>query len=263
MADERSWPQQPEVTESKESCQEKVQPQKAKHTEPEEEQNGPVDVLQTKISSYQKLKRITAYVKRFVGNCRGKDKQRGPLTTEELRASKNFHILRAQSSQELKSDVPLKKDKEGIWRCAGRVQDYHPVFLPRVHKLTKMIIEQSHCQRLHGGVATTMSHVRERFWSPKLRSLVKKLVHSCNVCHRYRVKPLKTTLKFNSSLPAFRTELSDPFIVTGVDFAGPMYHKTRKNRTGKAYAALFTCASTRAVHLKLCNDLTPWNFKGH
>lgn len=53
----------------------------------------------------------------------------------------------------------------------------------------------------------------------------------------------------------FRAELSDPFAITGVDFARPMYYKIKKSTTAKAYIALFTCASTRAVHLKLCHDL--------
>ena len=62
-------------------------------------------------------------------------------------------------------------------------------------------------------------------------------------------------------LPVFRAELSDPFAVTGVDFAGPMYYKIKKSTTAKAYIALFTCASTRAVHLKLCRDLTAIQFQ--
>ena len=92
--------------------------------------------------------------------------------------------------------------------------------------------------------------MRERFWTPKLRSLVKKVVHNCDVCRRCRVKP-STSCTFSSKLPAFRAELSDAFSVTGVDFAGRVYHKI-----AKAYIALFTCASTQAVHLKLCCDLT-------
>ena len=105
-----------------------------------------------------------------------------------------------------------------------------------------------------------MCHMRERFWTPKLRSLVKKVVYNCDVCRRYRVKP-STSCTFGSKLPAFRAELFDAFSVTGVDFAGPVYHKIDKSSTAKAYIALFTCAGTRAVHLKLCRDLTAQEFK--
>ena len=155
------------------------------------------------------------------------------------------------------SGVELRKDDEGIWRCAGRVPRYHPIFLQRNHKLVTLVIQQSHEKMLHGGVATTMCRLRERFWIPKLRSLVKKVVRDCNVCKRYRMKPLPTACTSNSTLPVFRAELS----VTGVDFAGPVYHKVKKSTTGKTYIALFTCASTRAVHLTLCRDLSALEFQ--
>ena len=35
-----------------------------------------------------------------------------------------------------------------------------------------------------------------------------------------------------------------------------MYYKIKKSTTAKAYIAPFTFASTRAVHLRLCHDLT-------
>ena len=64
-----------------------------------------------------------------------------------------------------------------------------------------------------------------------------------------------------SMLPEFRAQLSDPFVVTGVDFAGPILYKIKKLTFGKSYVALFTCSSTRAVHLKLCQDLAASEFK--
>ena len=72
---------------------------------------------------------------------------------------------------------------------------------------------------------------------------------------------MSTSCATTAALPAFRAELSTPFIVTGVDFAGPVYYKVRKSTTAKAYIALFTCASTRAVHLKLCRDLSAAEFQ--
>lgn len=57
-------------------------------------------------------------------------------------------------------------------------------------------------------------------------------------------------------LPHFRVEKSFPFVNTGVDFAGPLDVKNvfkgeGKLKMHKAYIVLFTCASTRAVHLDL------------
>ena len=61
-------------------------------------------------------------------------------------------------------------------------------------------------------------------------------------------------------LPNFRTEFTEPFSTTGVDFAGPLYYKIGKNKTSKAYVALFTCFSTTAVHLSLCKEMTITEF---
>ena len=42
---------------------------------------------------------------------------------------------------------------------------------------------------------------------------------------------------------------------------GEMHYKIKKSVTAKAYIALITCASTRAVHLKLCRDLSATEFQ--
>ena len=120
--------------------------------------------------------------------------------------------------------------------------------------MVALLIQQGHEKTLHGGVAMTLSDMRKRYWVPKLRSQVKKILHKCNHCKRHRVKPLPSPGK--SMLPEFRAQLSEPFAFTGVDFAGPITYNIKKSIFGKSYVALFTCASTRAVHLKLCRDLS-------
>ena len=87
---------------------------------------------------------------------------------------------------------------------------------------------------LHGEVSTTMCHIREKFWIPKLRALTRKVIHNYNVCKRYWKKPVSTSCARTAALPAFRAELSTPFIVTGVDFVGPVYYKVRKSTTRKS-----------------------------
>ena len=83
---------------------------------------------------------------------------------------------------------------------------------------------------------------------------MRKVIHNCNICKYYKKKPLSTSCPIDSTLPIFRIELSDPFAITGMDFAGPVHYKIKKSVTAKAYIALFICASTQAVHLKLCCD---------
>ena len=52
-----------------------------------------------------------------------------------------------------------------------------------------------------------------------------------------------------AALPEFRTEVRRPFQYTGVDFAGPLKYNVNK-REEKAYVLMFTCATSRAVHLE-------------
>ena len=248
------WPQQPQVSETVETAKDSVKPKFEKQLPTKEEEKNPiVNQLLNKYASYQKLLRIAAIMRRFIGNCKRKEKQKGPLTTEEIQAAEKYWIHQAQASQDVKSDVTLK-DEHGILSCVGRVKDYNTIFLPRSCKLAFLIVKQLHEQMMHGGVSITSCRMREKFWVPKLRALTKKVIRDCTVCKRYRWKPLSTSPILESRLPLFRTELSDPF-------AGPVYYKITKSSTTKAYIALFTCASTRAVHLKLCRNLSATEFQ--
>ena len=97
-----------------------------------------------------------------------------------------------------------------------------------------------------------MSKVRERFWIPRLSTVVES-------CKRINAKGLSSPLP--TMLQKFRQELANPFAITGADFASSLHFKMGKTKMEKAYIALFTCAATRAVHLKLCENLTANCFK--
>ena len=258
LSTKEDWPIQPEIGESKETEAEKLPKKDRQMFSKEDASANQMRDLLEKHTLWKTLQ-ITAFIQRFVNNTRRKEKQTKMLTTEEIESAERFWIKEAQQDDEMQSDVPLKKDQLGIWRCEGRVPNYHPIFLPRNHTLVKLLIEQSHRRMLHGGVSMTMSCIRERFWIPKLRTLVKKVIHNCNKCKRFRVKGLAALS--SSQLPTFRSQMTDPFASTGVDFAGPIKYRINKKTVGKAYIALFTCATTRAVHLKLCRDLTAEEFQ--
>jgi hypothetical protein len=61
-------------------------------------------------------------------------------------------------------------------------------------------------------------------------------------------------------LPRYRIEESPPFSVTGVDLTGALYVRDRSECQTKVYICLFTCASTRAVHLEIVQDLSQDSF---
>ena len=209
---------------------------------------------------YNKLLRITVYLVRFIRRCWKKEKTGNKfISAEEMDRAETFWIKKAQEMIRETKDYQLTEDQCGILRYHGRILNYHPILLPRDHELTKIIVIANHKKMLHNGVFATMASARDRFWVPRLRTVVKKIVRDCNWCRRFSAKPLPSPAK--SMLPDFRIELEEPFAVTGVDFAGPIEYKESKKVIGKAYVALFTYTSTRAVQLKLCKNLTAEEFK--
>ena len=55
-------------------------------------------------------------------------------------------------------------------------------------------------------------------------------------------------------LPSERVNPSPPFTFTGIDLAGPLLYKEQKLAL-KCYVIVFTCFSTKAVHLDLVKSL--------
>ncbi|XP_065902663.1 uncharacterized protein [Dysidea avara] len=56
-------------------------------------------------------------------------------------------------------------------------------------------------------------------------------------------------------LPQIRTCASVPFTITGIDFTGVLYVRNNHAKE-KVYICLFTCATSRAIHLEVVTDLT-------
>ena len=175
-------------------------------------------------SSYWRMIRVTAWILRFVNNClaRGRHNRRrsGPLVSEEVEAATNRWVRRVQRGVNPDLQAPgwkIIQDKETqILKCKGRVTGYEPVYLEGGLFVDKLTVH-THNKIKHFGIANTMAALREHWWIPQLRSKVKKLINKCNVCKLYSTKPYGTPV--TSNLPNFRTEPSNPFDVTGVDFA--------------------------------------------
>ena len=87
-----------------------------------------------------------------------------------------------------------------------------------------------------------MAEIRKEWWIPKLRSKVKKMVNTCNVCKVFSTKPYGATA--TADMPQFRMEASRPFETTGVDFAGAIAVKITKKEQGKCCILLFTYAKS-------------------
>ena len=104
-----------------------------------------------------------------------------------------------------------------------------------------------------------MANIWNEWWIPRLRSKVKKVINRCNTCKVFSTKPYGSTM--TAAMPRFRAEEGRMFETTGVDFAGPLDYKVTKKEQDKCYVLIFTCASSRAVHLEVTKSQTAQEFQ--
>ena len=185
----------------------------------------------------------------------------GPVPSSPQEAS-SLILLQLTST----TTAPHEPDLEHIWsiEAIGRIHNApvsemakFPYLLPPRHTLTNMIIQQTHKKFHHAGVNAIVTALRQVFWIPTIRQRVKTQLRQCVVCNRLMGKPYQAPDP--PPLPRIRVQVSQPFSITGVDFTGALYVKDSTGER-KVYICLFTCACTRAVHLKLVCDLSVDSF---
>ena len=241
----------------------------------------------TRFSSLNKLLRVTAYVRRFVTLSR-----RQGLPSETVQTSQFITAIEVKAAEELwmrsvqsesfgaelaycqsngKQGAPLRVsqfglfiDDHGLLRCRGRINNAllnvdckNPILLPSDHAWVKLLIQHVHREIKHSGTADTLATLREKYWILKGRQTVKKVIRSCVTCNKLEGASYSASVP--PDLPDFRTSDDPPFCHTGIDFAGPLFVKS-KCGSDKAYVCLLTCCSTRAVHLELTPDMSVDSF---
>ena len=92
---------------------------------------------------------------------------------------------------------------------------------------------------------------------------MKKIIRKCVICRKYKGMPYSP--QPSNDLPDERVSEDPSFTHVGLDFVGPLFIETKspeveRNESKKVYICLFTCASTRAVHLELCRSLNVQDF---
>ncbi|XP_025266369.1 uncharacterized protein LOC112638589 [Camponotus floridanus] len=187
-----------------------------------------------------------------------------------LRVVQGIHyaaeIAAARESRSMPKGGHLAKlhpfiDSQGILRVGGRLKhailtydERHPMIAPPASWLTQLIVESCHRRTLHGGTQLTLGLLRLRFWVPRGRAVVKRILHRCVTCVRWRAN---TPRPLMGDLPPGRVTPARPFLRTGVDYAGPIFLRTSKGRgqrAHKAFIALFVCLCSRATHLEVVSD---------
>ena len=107
----------------------------------------------------------------------------------------------------------------------------------------------------------TLAELRTRYLLIRGRQVVKRIIFSCVFCKKLEGKPYQNPNA--GDIPSFRLEDELAFTNAGVDFAGPLFIKVSKDQASpmmNAYIALYTCASSHAVHLELVTSHTAESF---
>ena len=105
----------------------------------------------------------------------------------------------------------------------------------------------------------TLTHLRQTYWIPQGRQLVKRIISKCMTCRKIQGPPFRSVP--TPPLPNSRVLQSQAFQFTGIDYTGPLYVRDQGNQTSsKVYICLFTCAAVRALHLELVEDQTTQAF---
>ena len=198
---EEKWPEQPTLARSTEASEEEKPLKEVLASAREHKPDEWDQLLEGK--PYWTVLRITAWAIRFKDNTLAKKqmtkKRKGALCTDEIRQAKELWVRRAQKRIPQDTETPgwrLVEDKEtGVLKCVGRIPGYKPTYLQDC-LLTQKLIRHLHTEIKHLGMANIMAEIRKEWWIPKLRSKVKKMVNTCNVC---KVSQHETLWRYSNS----------------------------------------------------------------
>jgi len=160
----------------------------------------PIDKLLCGSSSWFQLKRSVCWLRRFLAWLPQKTVITEPIAVSEMdQAEKKIlqYIQKKYYSDEVSrlkknkcvgkssSLYPLEPmlDDQELLRLGGRLAEApipydakYPYILPRDHHVAELVVRQVHEEAGHSGREHILSQVRERFWIPRGRPLVKKVL---------------------------------------------------------------------------------------
>ena len=182
--------------------------------------------------------------------------------TQQTSFPNEFSALQSKANKHrhlpLIRQLQLFLNNQQIICCGGRIHNAmidketkFPCLLPKKNPLTAFIVHYVHKAHHHAGVNATVTAIRQKYWIPSAKRIVKSLLRSCVTCRR--IVGRAYSRPDPPPLPSVRTRDARPFEVTGVDFTGALHVKNTGDN--KVYVCLFTCGVTRAVHLEIVSDL--------
>ena len=226
--------------------------------------NALFEQLLQRCSSFSKIRRTLSYVLRFIRILRCRVRETNPISVNELKASENLLFRWCQQVMDIKKFPILKLkpkiDEDGLLRAHGRLENIRslpqemckPIILPRNHPLVILLLRHLHEKKFHCGYKSLVHETRKKFWIIGVRSAAKQLNNKCITCKKLRSKPME---QLEGQLPSLRVATGLPaFTNTAMDMFGPVHIKMNRKTRVEAQVIIFTCMTTRAIHLELVTD---------
>lgn len=264
--DEGSWP--------KEKCREDPPDEETSYTVAAADEGDPTFLPDIgKFSSYERLLRTTAIPFLYREKCKDRATR---MTVDMIERAEKIWIQQAQlrtyasEIRLLQQGKPLPKTsslyrldpflQDQMLKVRGRINKAAvvatkktPIILHGRHPFTRLLVEHAHRLAGHANNERVINELRQRYWIVNLRPTVRAIALRCQFCRVRRATPAPPTA---GDLPAERlAEAQRPFTNCGVDYFGPMEVVIGRRRE-KRWGALFTCLTTRAVHLELVSSLS-------
>lgn len=246
----------------------------------ESEAMSPTDILINSSSSWHKLKLRVSYFIKFISWLKSGRKKISKLSVKNM-ADAELAIIsyeqhkyfpreiecisrktRLNKTSSIRKLLPFMK--QSLLRVGGRLKNAnviddvkYPIILPSKSYAIKLYVDHVHKVVGHLGRENMLSTIRRKYWLLKGSSVVRKTISNCFHCKKCFSKP---TTQLMAELPYPRVVSDLPaFTNVGVDYFGP-FIVTHGRKTEKRYGAIFSCMSSRAIHLEMSHSLTTDSF---
>ena len=183
--------------------------------------------------------------------------------SEEIRCLKHTDQNHGQRGRMIPKGSKLAKLDpelhEGMLRVGGRLRNaqipgkaMHQIILPRNNHVISLIVKHVHQKVGHQGQNHVLAELRQQYWILGAGVIVRSMVKGCVTCRRYQAKVGRQMM---ADLPSSRVQAAEPaFTRVGMDFFGPFEIKCGRSMR-KRYGVVFTCMSTRAIHIEIADSL--------
>ena len=287
LMSEEVWPKTPDMSHDGKDEQLEIKKTCMVGLVTPEEEVSTVHKLINHFSDWTRLRRAVAWWLRLKGKLKERAKlssekvNAGTLTVEELNGAELAIVQRVQSEsfhEEIealkqkgnhqpgkairKGSSIIKLDPElqdNVLRVGGRLRNAqidgnakHQVILPKKHHVSTLIVRHVHQSVAHQGQNHVLAELHQKYWIIGAGVLTKTIIRQCVTCRKYQAK---TNTQKMADLPRPRVAACEPpFTHTGMDYFGPF--ETKRGRSmQKRYGVVFTCMTSRAVHIEVASSL--------